>query len=171
MSESKEAMRLGGVFKFEHVRDGKVIDVWEDHNLVVTEGLNSILDVVLHGSSQITTWYVGLFEGNYTPVAGLTAATVTSASTESTAYDETTRVQYVEAAASAGSTTNSASKATFTINATKTMYGAFLISENTKSGTSGTLLACTKFATARSVVSADQLLVTYTFTAADSDSV
>lgn len=170
MSESKEAMRLGGVYTVQHVRDGKVIDEWTDHNLVVTEGLNSLLDVNFHGASQISTWYVGLFEGNYTPAATATAATITALSTESTAYDETTRVEYVEAAASAGSLTNSANKATFTINATKTIYGAFLVSTSTKSGITGTLMSATRFSAARSVVSGDQLLITYTFSAADSDS-
>jgi hypothetical protein len=79
---------------------------------------------------------------------------------------KTTRQAYVEAAAAAKVTTNAASKATFTFNATKTLYGAFLISDSTKGGTSGTLLAAAKFAAPKGVVATDQLLLTYTFTAA-----
>lgn len=162
-------MRIGGVFSGQHIRDGRIIDEWEeDHNLVVDEGLNAWLDIMLHGSTQISTWYVGIFEGNYTPVAGVTAATITANSTECTAYDEATRVAYNEAAASSKVTTNTANKATFTINATKTIYGAFIASASAKSATSGTLLSAARFASSKSVVATDQLLLTYTFTAASS---
>lgn len=156
---------VGGVFDFEQVRDGKVIDRWQSQNLVTNEGLNAILDIMFHAATQITTWYIGIFEGNYTPVAGVTAATIASASTESTAYSESVRQTYTEAAASSQSITNSANKATFSINATKTLYGAFLISDSTKSGTSGTLFAASRFGSSKAVSSGDQLLVTYTLNA------
>lgn len=162
------SIKVGGVFDVMHIRKGELIDHTQDHNLVVNEGLNHILDVVLHGTTQVTSWYIGVFEGNYTPVSTVTAATITSASTESTAYDETTRVAYDEAAASSQVTTNSSSKATFTFNATKTIYGAFLASASAKSATSGVLLAAAKFGTAKAVVDDDQLLITYTFTATSS---
>jgi hypothetical protein len=115
----------------------------------------------------VDPWYIGIFEANYTPLATDTAANIAANATESTAYDESTRVQWVEAAPSGQQITNSASKAQFTMNATKTIYGAFMVSASTKSGTSGTLLAASKFAASRSVVSADQLLITYTLSAAD----
>lgn len=160
-----QKLEVGGIFHGQHVRNGEVIDEWSDHNLVVNEGLNSLLDIMFHGGTQITTWYLGVFEGNYTPVATVTAATITAASTECTAYDETTRVAYDEAAASSQSITNSASKATFTFNATKTIYGAFLVSASAKSATSGKLFAAAQFGSSKSVVDDDQLLLTYTFTA------
>jgi hypothetical protein len=159
------ALAVGGVFSGQIVRDGKVIDEFDCPNLVVDQGLNSLLDVYFHGDTQVTTWYLGLFEGNYTPVAGVTAATITAASTECTAYDEATRQAFVEAAAASKSITNSASKATFTFNATKTIYGAFLVSNSTKSGTTGTLFSAARFGSSKSVVDDDQLLLTYTFTA------
>lgn len=162
------AQRLvaGGIFTGQIVRNGEIIDEFDTPNLVVDQGLNHILDVLLHGSTQVGTWYLGVFEGNYTPVAGLTAAALPAAATECTAYDEATRQAYNEAAAAAKVTTNSANKATFTFNATKTLYGAFIASDSTKGGTSGTLLAAAKFAAPKGVVATDQLLLTYTFTAA-----
>lgn len=166
MSEETVETKVGGVFTIEHVRNGEVIDTWEEPNLVVNEGLNDLLDVCLSGATQKTTWYVGIFEGNYTPVATDTAANITANSTESTAYTEANRPTWVDAGASSQSITNSASKATFTINATKTIYGAFLISDNTKSGTSGVLFAASKFSVSRAVVLDDQLLITYTVQAA-----
>lgn len=158
-------LQVGGVFQGQHFRKGRLIDEWEDHNLVVNEGLNALLNIMFAGSTQIGTWYLGLFEGNYTPVATVTAATITSASTECTAYDEATRVAYNEAAAASQSITNSANRATFTFNATKTIYGAFMASSSTKSGTTGTLFSAARFSAAKNVVAADQLLLTYTFTA------
>lgn len=158
-------LALAGVWDFEHVRDGLVIDRWSDKNLIVNEGLNHILDVQFNGGTQIGTWYIAPFEGNYTPVAGVTAATITAASTECTAYDEATRVEYNEADPASQSVTNSASKATFTFNATKTIYGAFLISAAAKSATSGVLFSAARFSASKSVVDNDQLLVTYTINA------
>lgn len=155
-----------GRYHGQHIRAGRVIEEWEDDNLVVNEGLDALLDIMFHGSTQITTWYIGVFEGNYTPVSTVTAATITSASTECTAYDESTRVAYVEAAASSQSITNSASRATFTFNATKTIYGAFLASASAKSATTGTLFSAARFGTSKAVVDNDELLLTYSFTAA-----
>ena len=59
--------------------------------------------------------------------------------------------------------TNSASKASFSINATATVGGAFLCSAS--SGTTGTLFSAADFQSPgdRSVVSGDVLTVTYTF--------
>ena len=148
------------------IRRGRVIDEWEDDNLVVNEGLNSLLGVYFNAATQITTWYCGVFEGNYTPVATVTAATIASASTETTAYASATRPEWVEAAPSSQSITNSASRASFVFNATKTIYGAFLVSTSTKSGTSGVLFSAARFGSAKSVESSDELLLTYTFTAA-----
>jgi hypothetical protein len=141
-----------------------------DSNIVVTEGMNHMLDVVLHGGTAVATWYFGLFSANYTPVATLTAATFTSASTELTSntegYSETTRQAFVEAAAAAGSINNTASKAAFTIATatTVTVWGAGLLSSNVKGGTTGTLLSAAKFSAARTLYNTDVFNLGYTLT-------
>lgn len=163
-----QRLLVGGKFFGQITRQGAVIDEFESPNLVVNEGLNALLDIMFHGVSQITTWYCGVFEGNYTPVSTVTAATITSASTECTTYASSTRPVYDEAAASGQSITNSASRASFVFNATKTIYGAFLISASAKSATSGTLFAASQFGAAKSVTSGDELLLTYTLSAASS---
>ena len=66
------------------------------------------------------------------------------------------------------SVTNSASAASFTFNANLTIYGAFLASSSVISGTTGTLFSAAQFGTAKSVVSSDVLLLTYSFAAASS---
>ena len=80
------------------------------------------------------------------------------------------RQEYVEAAASSQSITNSANKASFSINAdSQTAGGAFLASVAT--GTSGTLLCCAAFTGGnKSVDDGDTLEVTYTVSAADDGS-
>lgn len=155
-----------GTYHGQLMRGGEVIDDFEDENLVVDQGLNALLDVMFHNATQIGTWYLGVFEGNYTPVAGVTAATIAGASTESSAYDEPSRPAFNEAAAAGQAITNSANRATFTFNATTTIYGAFLISDATVGGTTGALFSAARFSSSKSVVSGDQLLLAYTFSAA-----
>jgi hypothetical protein len=156
---------IGGAYDVEHRREGDVIGRDLSPNLIVTEGLNHVWDALVHGGTQYTTWYVALFEGNVTPGATLTAATFTSTTTECTAYDESTRVAYVEGAPSAGAIDNSASRAVFTMNATKTIYGGALLTASAKSATTGVLLGAAKFSASRAVLAADQLSVKYSLSA------
>lgn len=158
-------------WEWEHVRAGKIIDKWTDENIVTNEGLDALLDIMFHGSTQITTWYVLIFEDDHTPAAGNTYAV--PGFTESTAYDEANRPAFVEAAASGQSMTNSANKATFTIDATKTIYGTALVGGGTDADTKddaaggGTLYASVAFGSSKAVVDDDELKVTITLTASD----
>ena len=160
-------LKLGGVFTFEHIRDGKVIDIWEEPNLVVDEGLTYVLDSSFSAGSGITQWWIGIYSGTYTPSASDDASNITSRSTEiTTQYDETTRVEWLEAGVSAKSITNSASVAVFTFNTGVTVKGAFLASASAKSATSGTLAASSNFSADRIMIATDVLNVTYTLTVA-----
>ncbi|MDD5062683.1 MAG: hypothetical protein PHN44_10440 [Candidatus Marinimicrobia bacterium] len=158
-------------WEFEHYRKGKLIDAWEQKNVNTTEGLNHILNVAFNSATQITSWYMGLFEDDYTPLIGDTYAV--PGFTESTAYDEATRIAYVDATSTTKVMTNSASKATFTISGTKTIYGAFLCGGGTGAATKsdvaggGTLFAASKFATAKDVVDDDILMCVCSITLAD----
>jgi len=167
-----DGLRMGGVFEAVCIGpDGA--EKWREvaHNLVTTEGIAHILNALLHSSTQITTWYVVPFESDHTPAAGNTYAT--PGYTECVSYDEAARQAYNEAEASGGSVTNSANKATFTISATKTIYGAALVGGGTDADTKGdaagggTLLCLARFASSRSVADDDTLQITYTFSAAD----
>ena len=161
-------MKVAGIFRYEHIRDGEVIDTWEEPNLVVDEGLNYALDAAFSGGTPITTWYVTLFKNNYTPIAANVAATFFGAGVANettTEYTEATRPAWTEAGVSAKTITNSASPATFTFGTGVTVYGAALVSTNTKGGTTGTLGAASKFSSARVMLVSDLLNVTYTLTA------
>lgn len=158
-------VRLGFLYTVEHIRAGCLLSVEDIHNIIPTEGLNHILSVVCNAGTQVPTWSVGIFEGNYTPVAGDTMALFVAAATECTTYDESARPTWVEAAPSAGSITNAASKAVFTINATKNVYGGFLSSGSAKSSVVGTLLSAARFSvTPKAVVAADILRITASLT-------
>lgn len=147
---------------------------WRDcnHNVCTTEGLNRLLDVMFHGTTQITTWYIGLFESNTVPA--ITATYAAPIFTESTAYDEATRPAFVEAAASNKVLTNSANKAVFTMNAEKTIYGGFLCGGGTDGSTKGdtagggVIFNAAQFGSgSKAVVDDDVLQVTVTLTGAD----
>lgn len=154
-----------GRYSGQIIRAGEVIDEFEFKNLVTNEGLNHALSAELAGGGQVSTWYLGLFQGNYTPVATDTAATIAANSTESSLYTAGARQTWVQAGVSSQSITNSASRASFTFSSGTTIYGAFLASTSTINGTSGTLFSAARFTTAKTVTAGDQLLLTYTFTA------
>lgn len=163
-----EKLKLGGVFTFEHIRNGVVIHSWEEKNIVVDEGLEYILGNALDGATpSIGSWYVGLFSNNYTPVNTDTAATFPGDAGETTtAYSETTRPSWVEAGVSGNAIGNSASPAQFTFaDASTDVYGAFLVSSSTKGGTAGVLIAASRFSSLRTMLDTDVLNVKYTITA------
>lgn len=137
-------------------------DVRFDGNLLPTEGLDHAMNVILHGGAQVGTWYVAPFVLNSAPNASLTAATFDSTLQELTEYNESTRQAYVESASSGGSISNAASKAQFSINATVNNWGLVLISDSTKEGVTGTLLAAIKYAAVRALQNGDILGAQYT---------
>ena len=169
-SDQSEGIRAGGVFKIQCLdKDGVLKWDAESHNLVVNVGLKDMNEKYFTGSAYTATWFIGLYGAGSSnnPAAGDTAASH-AGWTEVTTYSQATR----PAATFGTSTTadpsvisNSASPASFSINGTTTVGGAFLISNSTKGGTTGTLFSAADFASPgdRSVVSGDTLVVTYTF--------
>lgn len=136
-------------------------------NLVTTEGLNDSLDKHLKGSNYSAEWYLGLTGANPVFAAGDTMASH-AGWTEVTAYSESTRPALVFGSVVAGSVDNSASRASYTVNADNTQIGgAFIVSNNTKGGTSGILYGGGAFAGGNKTLSnGDTLNVTITCTAA-----
>jgi len=150
-------------------KQGNLKWVAETPNLVVNVGLQYMAGSALTSTSQITTWYLGLYGSGSTnsPAAGDTMSSHIGW-TEVTDYSEANRPTATFAAATNANpsvVTNTASKAVFTMNNTVTVGGAFLTSNNTKGGTTGTLFSAADFSSPgdRSVVSGDILNVTYTF--------
>ena len=165
---------IGSVWDWEcYNKEGKL--KWKEsvHNTVMQKGLVTTLDCLFHGQTPPATWYVGLFESNTAMTAG-TATYAAPGYTECTAYDEGTRGEFVESAASTAGTSslsNSASKASFTMNDTKTIYGGFLVggtcgtfcaTKNDTAATGGILYCASKFTVSKDVVNDDVVKLTVT---------
>ena len=172
-TKTGEAAQATGVYRVEcRDKDGKLKWTAESKNLVVNVGLQYMAGSALTSTTQITTWYLGLYGAgaSNTPAAGDTMASH-AGWTEVTAYSNANRVTASLTAstnANPSVVTNTASPAVFNINGTATVGGAFLTSENTKGGTTGTLFSAADFGSPgdRSVVNSDTLSVTYTFSLA-----
>ena len=162
-----------GVYKIQcHDAQGNL--KWEDEapNLVVNEGLQDMNAKYFTGTTYTAAWYLGLYGSgaSNSPAAGNTMASHSSW-TEVTAYSQSTRPACTfgtPTTANPSVATNSASPASFSINATTTVGGAFLTSNNTKGGSTGTLYSAADFSSPgdRAVVSGDTLSVTYTLSLA-----
>lgn len=139
------------------IRKGRVR--WRDHfrNLVTTVGLNKVLDATFKTGLASPAWFVGL-KANGTYLITNTMSSHPGWS-EIIDYSETIRQALVLGAVSGGSVDNSASKATFSINANFTLYGAFLVDDDTKSGTTGVLYGVGDFSVPRAVTTGDTLRV------------
>lgn len=165
-----DKVRAGGVFRIQCIgADGAVKWEAESHNLVVNQGLQYMNSAALGGGAQTTTWYIGLYgaSASNNPAAGDTMASH-AGWTEVTTYSNATRPTCTFGTATTADPSvisNTASPASFNINGTATVGGAFLTSNNTKGGTTGTLFSAADFAAPgdRSVANGDTLNVTYTF--------
>jgi len=172
-TKSGEEASATGVYHVEcHDKDGNLKWSADSKNLVVNAGLAYMAGTALTSVTQITTWYIGLYGAgaSNTPAAGDTMASH-AGWTEVVPYSNATRVAATFVTATTANpsvVTNAASPATFNINATSTVGGAFLTSGSAKNGTTGTLFSAADFSSPgdRSVVSGDIISVTYTFSLA-----
>jgi hypothetical protein len=153
-------------------RDKDGNEKWRDYiecNLVVNAGLDDVLDKYFKGSSYTAAHYIGLTDGTPSVAAGDTMASH-AGWTEVTAYDEANRVTPTWGAVSSQSLDNSGSAAEFTISSNSTTIGgAFLCTDDTKGGSSGTLYGGGAFTAGdKSLDDDDVLTVTITLTASAS---
>jgi len=172
-TRSTETALALGQFNFECIgADGKVKWTGAVPNLVVNVGLAYMAGTALTSVAQVTSWFIGLYGAgaSNTPAA---ADTMSSHAgwTENVGYSNATRVACTFVTATTANpsvATNTASPASFSINATSTVGGAFLTSGSAKSGTAGTLFSASDFTSPgdRAVTSGDTLNVTYTMSLA-----
>ena len=158
---------FGGVFNVQCLdADGNVKWTEEFPNLVVNTGLQYLNTQVFKGVTYTATWYMGLINTGATYAAGNTMLSH-SGWTENAGYSQAARPTMAFGTATTADPSVITSTATvFSINATGVIAGAFLTTDNTKSGTAGTLFSAGNFTVGdRSVVTGDTLNVTYTFSA------
>lgn len=146
--------------------NGIEVDRWRTENAAVTVGLNYLLGAGFNSVAPITAWKILLINASG---FGTVAPTDTMAShagwVEFVNYNETTRPAWTPGAASGGQISSS-SATVFTISTGGgVIQGMGLTSDNTKSGTTGTLWA-TALETSgpRTVTAGQSLQVFYTNT-------
>lgn len=144
--------------------DGQVKWSEQFKNLVVTVGKNFMLDETFTASNYTASWYLGLVDGTTSPTYNAADTMGSHAGwSEFTSYSEPTRISPVWSAASSGS--KATTPTSFSINGTGIVAGAFMVTDSTKSGTTGTLYSAGNFTGgSRSVANGDTLNVTYTAT-------
>jgi hypothetical protein len=162
-----ESVGAGGVYTVECVgADGQIKWTETFHNIVVNQGLQDMNTKYFVGSAYTAAWYLGLVQGpggSNTYAAGDTLPTH-AGWTETAAYSGSRKAVTFGTATTADPSviSNSASVASFAMNATVTVAGAFLT--NVASGTSGILFSVGSFTGGDKFVdSGDTLNVTYTF--------
>ena len=156
-------MKMAGFYSVDHFDvDGNLKATYELPNGIVDVGMNHILDTQFHGSAAVSPWYISLVDNAaWSAFANADTMAAHAGWAESVAYTEANRVEWTEGAAATRSITNAAT-VDFSINATVTFKGIFVTSDNTKSGTIGTLWSTAAFASTVSAVSGDTLKITYT---------
>ena len=171
-TDNGDAIRITGHVRAEcYGPDGKLKWMEEGPNVIATTGLDYILNTDLAAASN----FVGLL-GAGTPVAGWTmteAGGSTGAVSDTNGdreihgeYSDGTRPAWTVVDSTAQSVTNAASVATFNINGTATVTGAFLTTVSTKNDQTGTLIAAKLFGASKAVSNGDTLQVTYAIDAA-----
>lgn len=167
---NKEQVGAGGVFRVKcYDKDGNLKWTADKHNLVVNVGLKEMNEKFFTGSGYTASWYIGLYGAalSNNPVPGDTMASH-AGWTEVTAYSQATRVPCVFNTATTANPSvisNENSVASFSINGTAVVGGAFLTNDSTKGGTAGVLFSASDFGAPgdRNVANGDTLLVTYEF--------
>jgi len=152
-------------------RRGRVVDKRVVENGVVEVGADALLDTVFHGAAQSATWYMGLIDDDNPSSPTLSSADTMASHAgwgENTGYDETTRPEWTEGAASSQSMTNAA-PVVFTFATNYNIFGLFIVDDNTKGGTAGTLWGTGAFAEGvLNVAPSDTVEATYTITVSES---
>jgi len=128
--------------------DGQIISQQEMHNLMPGDMITYMLNAALRGGSQYSTYYLSLFENNYTPLATDTMTTFMAACGENTSYTTTgtNRLTLTLPAPVAGSITTSASPNEFAFTGAATIRGAFITTGLTRGTDTGLLVSAALFA-------------------------
>lgn len=158
-------MALKGRFQIEHFdKDGNLKATYRVPNGIVDVGLNKILEDMFRGGTQSSTWYIGLVDNSgFSAFANSDTMASHPGWSESTAYTEANRPQWVTSTATSRSITNPTT-ADFSINASVTLKGIFIVDNSTKGGTAGTLWSTASFASNVSATNGDTLKITYSVT-------
>lgn len=139
--------------------DGTVRWTEQVENVIPTAAQNYFISAALTGGSRYSTWYIGLYNNNYAPVASDTMLTFSPSAGEETNYEESVRQTLVPDSVANGLYSNYDSPAEFTFTAERTVRGGFICSASDKSGTGGLLLSAALFSSPRTISTEEVLQV------------
>lgn len=147
-------------------KNGDVVDIPMVSNGVVNDGFIYLLGSSFRAEPQISSWYIGLIQGEGASIPILDPSDTTSshAWTENVDYDEPVRPTWSPTAFSATSIANTTTR-DFTFNAITQVRGIFIPSSDAKGGASGTLWATALFNANMDFTNSDVLRIIYTVSA------
>ena len=145
---NESAFRLGFVYTPQIVdAQGRVtFEGPPTRNVIPQVGVDHLVSLLRGTGSLISSWYVGVYEGNYVPTAATTAADIPTNAQESQAYSQASRPLWNNTYDGVSVITNRDNRAEFAFTADKRVYGAFLVSVATKGSGSGLVLSMALFA-------------------------
>lgn len=156
-----EELFAKGKFFSELWRNGKLVHKEEFTNGVVTAGKNALWDIFFRNQTQIATWYMSLVNNSgWTAFADADTMSSHAGWSEFQDYSGGVRETWTPAAAASGAMTNT-TLVEFNITASGTLKGAFIVSNNTLGGTTGTLWCTGAFGSTVPVENGDILKITY----------
>lgn len=163
-----EKKKIGFVYTVEHIGvDGKVKSVETVENIIPLVGINYILAAALTAGAQYSTWYIGLFEANRTPLASDTMTTLLADCEESDNYGgvgntNRSNVNGTDNSFPAvvdGASTTTSDPAIFTFTTAATIQGGFITTGVTIGNTSGLLISAVKFTSPKVMAAGEYLRV------------
>ena len=168
----------GGTFIFEaRDKDGNIKWTAEAKNLTTNQGRQDMNAKYFLGSGYTAGWFIGLVNNTPTPSYAVTDTMASHAGwDETTAYDTSNRATATFGTATddnpsviSNSVASGGTVASFIIDGTVTIDGAFLTATQDNSTNTGVLFSVAAFESPgdRSVVNGDTLNVTYQFSLAD----
>lgn len=138
---------------------GRVID-FEQPNRLPQAAINHNAALLRGIGQPIGPWFVGLFEGDYTPTKGVLASDLPTSVGEFVGYNEALRPQWNDEWDDESVMDNSADRAIFTFNTGRIIHGAFICSSSAKGSGSGLLLSIARFDTPRDLPAGTEFAVT-----------
>lgn len=151
---------IGFVYDTEHYRGGVLLSAQRAYNIIPQAGVNHVAALIRGSGPLVSNWYMGLFEGNYTPTDATTSSDLPANAQEFVGYSEDPRPAWTHAYDGTAVISNTANRTLFTITEDKTVYGGFLISNSSKGGNTGVLLSIARFPTADELRTGDEYRIT-----------
>lgn len=143
-------------------KQGQIVDQWQQHNLIPSEGLSFLSGAPFGDTSSISNFYCGVFKGNYVPSKATKASDIPNIG-EIVNYSEQNRPVWSRVRKDEGTYSNADNPAIFTFTEEQTINGFFLVSSDIKGSGNGTLLSILRLSTPRTVSSKLEIVASLSY--------